>query len=157
MSEGLVFDKSFKRSLLMIPLKSVPTEEGVNRAGSVERSVFLMILVSLIILSNASLSFELPLRASSNLGFLFEKKKSLTTSEYVENVASAKGEVSALSHAELLISHCERLNDRELINFFEEEENTERLMKWALEPSEPVNPCTITLESLFTKTLICCA
>ena len=51
--------------------------------------------------------------------YLFEKKKSLTTSEYVENVVSAKGEVSALSHAELLISHCERLNDKELINFFE--------------------------------------
>ena len=62
--------------------------------------------------------FDKP-KINKSLNFLFEKKKSLTTSEYVENVASAKGEVSALSHAELLISHCERLHDRELINFFE--------------------------------------
>ncbi len=62
--------------------------------------------------------FDKP-KINKSLNFLFEKKKSLTTSEYVENVVSAKGEVSALSHAELLISHCEQLNDRELINFFE--------------------------------------
>ena len=62
--------------------------------------------------------FEKP-NINKSLNFLFEKKKSLTTSEYLENVASAKGEVSALGHAELLISHCEQLNDRELINFFE--------------------------------------
>ena len=62
--------------------------------------------------------FEKP-KINKSLNFLFEKKKSLTTSEYVENVASAKGEVSALGHAELLISHCEQLNDRELIKFFE--------------------------------------
>ena len=62
--------------------------------------------------------FEKP-KINKSLHFLFEKKKALTTSEYVENVASAKGEVSALGHAELLISHCEQLNDRELINFFE--------------------------------------
>ncbi len=62
--------------------------------------------------------FEKP-KINKSLNFLFEKKKPLTTSEYVENVASAKGEVSALGHAELLISHCEQLNDRELINFFE--------------------------------------
>ena len=62
--------------------------------------------------------FDKP-KINKSLNFLFEKKKSLTTSEYVENVVSAKGEVSALSHAELLISHCERLNDKELINFFE--------------------------------------
>ena len=62
--------------------------------------------------------FDKP-KINKSLNFLFEKKKSLTTSEYVENVASAKGEVSALGHAELLISHCEQLNDRELINFFE--------------------------------------
>ena len=48
-----------------------------------------------------------------------DKKKQLTTKEYLHNVASAKGEVSALNHAELLISHCEQLNDRELMNFFE--------------------------------------
>ncbi len=62
--------------------------------------------------------FDKP-KINKSLSFLFEKKKYLTTSEYVENVASAKGEVSALGHAELLISHCEQLNDRELINFFE--------------------------------------
>ena len=62
--------------------------------------------------------FDKP-KINKSLNFLFEKKKSLTTSKYVENVASAKGEVSALGHAELLISHCERLNDRELIKFFE--------------------------------------
>lgn len=33
----------------------------------------------------------------------------------------------------------QKIAKEELINFFEEEENTERLMKWALEPSEPVN------------------
>ena len=62
--------------------------------------------------------FEKP-KINKSLNFLFDKKKPLTTSEYVENVASAKGEVSALGHAELLISHCEQLNDRELINFFQ--------------------------------------
>ena len=51
--------------------------------------------------------------------FFLDKKKQLTTKEYLHNVASAKGEVSALNHAELLISHCEQLNDKELINFFE--------------------------------------
>ena len=62
--------------------------------------------------------FEKP-KINKSLNFLFEKKKALTTSEYVENVASAKGEVSALGHAEFLISHCEQLNDKELTNFFE--------------------------------------
>ena len=62
--------------------------------------------------------FEKP-KINKSLNFLFDKKKSLTTKEYVENVASAKGEVSALGHAELLITHCEQLNDRELIKFFE--------------------------------------
>ena len=62
--------------------------------------------------------FEKP-NINKSLNFLFDKKKSLTTKEYVENVASAKGEVSALGHAELLITHCEKLNDKELINFFE--------------------------------------
>jgi len=51
--------------------------------------------------------------------FFLEKKKQLTTQEFLHNVASAKGEVSALNHAELLISHCEQLNDKELMNFFE--------------------------------------
>ena len=62
--------------------------------------------------------FDKP-KINKSLNFLFEKKKSLTTSEYVENVVSAKGEVSALGHAELLITHCEQLNDKELMNFFE--------------------------------------
>ena len=51
--------------------------------------------------------------------FFSDKKKQLTTKEYLHNVASAKGEVSALNHAELLVSHCENLNDKELMNFFE--------------------------------------
>ena len=51
--------------------------------------------------------------------FLDKKKKQLTTQEYIHNVASAKGEVSALNQAEILLSHCEQLNDRELIKFFE--------------------------------------
>ena len=59
--------------------------------------------------------FEKP-KINKSLNFLFDKKKSLTTKEYVENVASAKGEVSALGHAELLITHCEKLNDKELIS-----------------------------------------
>ena len=62
--------------------------------------------------------FEKP-KINKSLNFLFEKKKALSTLEYVENVASAIGEVSALGHAELLISHCEQLNDRDLIKFFE--------------------------------------
>ena len=62
--------------------------------------------------------FEKP-KINRSLNFLFDKKKSLTTNEYVENVASAKGEVSALRHAELLISHCEQLNDKELVKVFE--------------------------------------
>ena len=62
--------------------------------------------------------FEKP-KINKSLNFLFDKKKPLTTKEYVENVASAKGEVSALGHAELLITHCEQLNDKELIKFFE--------------------------------------
>ena len=61
--------------------------------------------------------FEKP-KINKSLNFLFEKKKALTTKEYVENVATAKGEVSALGHAELLITHCEQLNDSELIKFF---------------------------------------
>ena len=51
--------------------------------------------------------------------FFSDKKKQLTTKEYLHNVASAKGEVSALNHAELLVNHCENLNDKELMNFFE--------------------------------------
>ena len=62
--------------------------------------------------------FEKP-KINKSLNFLFDKKKSLTTKEYVQNVASAKGEVSALGHAELLINHCEKLNNKELITFFE--------------------------------------
>ena len=62
--------------------------------------------------------FEKP-KINKSLNFLFDKKKPLTTKEYVENVATAKGEVSALGHAELLITHCEQLNDTGLIKFFE--------------------------------------
>ena len=62
--------------------------------------------------------FEKP-KINKSLNFLFDKKKPLTTKEYVQNVATAKGEVSALGHAELLITHCEHLNDGELIKFFE--------------------------------------
>ena len=62
--------------------------------------------------------FEKP-KINKSLNFLFDKKKPLTTEEYVQNVATAKGEVSALGHAELLITHCEQLSDSELIKFFE--------------------------------------
>ncbi len=62
--------------------------------------------------------FEKP-KINKSLNFLFDKKKSLTTKEYVQNVATAKGEVSALGHAELLITHCEQLSDSELIKFFD--------------------------------------
>ena len=58
-------------------------------------------------------------KIKKSLNFFLDKKKQLTTKEYVHNVASAKGEVSALYHAELLISHCEQMSEKELINFFE--------------------------------------
>ncbi|MDC3088216.1 malonyl-CoA decarboxylase [Alphaproteobacteria bacterium] len=47
-----------------------------------------------------------------------EKKQPLSSKDIIENVASAKGEVSALEYAELLMQHCEKLNDKDLINFF---------------------------------------
>ena len=43
------------------------------------------------------------------LSFFLDKKKQLTTQEYIHNVASAKGEVSALNHAEILLTHCEQI------------------------------------------------
>ena len=61
--------------------------------------------------------FEKPIKSNS-FNIFQDKSKSITTKDYIENVASAKGEVSALGYAELLMKHCEELNDKELLNFF---------------------------------------
>ena len=61
--------------------------------------------------------FDKPIRSKS-FNFFSDTKKSITTKEFINNVASAKGEVSALGYAELLMQHCEQLNEKELIKFF---------------------------------------
>ena len=61
--------------------------------------------------------FDKPIRSKS-FNFFSDTKKSITTKEFIDNVASAKGEVSALGYAELLMQHCEQLNEKELIKFF---------------------------------------
>ena len=61
--------------------------------------------------------FEKPIKNKS-FNFFSDKKKPTTTKDHIENVAYAKGEVSALGYAELLMEHCEELNDKDLINFF---------------------------------------
>ena len=61
--------------------------------------------------------FDKPIKSNS-FNIFQDKSKSITTKDYIENVASAKGEVSALGYAELLMKHCEELNDKELLNFF---------------------------------------
>ena len=61
--------------------------------------------------------FEKPIKSNS-FNIFQDKSKYITTKDYIENVASAKGEVSALGYAELLMKHCEELNDKELLNFF---------------------------------------
>ena len=61
--------------------------------------------------------FDKPIKSKS-FNFFSDIKKSVTTKEFIDNVASAKGEVSALGYAELLMQHCEQLNEKELIKFF---------------------------------------
>ncbi|MDC1356603.1 malonyl-CoA decarboxylase, partial [Pseudomonadota bacterium] len=61
--------------------------------------------------------FDKPIKSKSFI-FFSDTKKSITTKEFIDNVASAKGEVSALGYAELLMQHCEQLNEKELIKFF---------------------------------------
>ena len=50
--------------------------------------------------------------------FFSDKKKILSTKDFIDNVALAKGEVSALGYAEFLMQHCEKLDEKELITFF---------------------------------------
>ena len=46
-------------------------------------------------------------------------KQNISSKDFIENVATAKGEVSALLHAEAFMEHCENLNDPDLIKIFE--------------------------------------
>ena len=46
-------------------------------------------------------------------------KENISSKELIDRVATAKGEVSALIHAEALMKHCENLNDPDLIKLFE--------------------------------------
>ena len=61
--------------------------------------------------------FDKPIKSKS-FNFFSDTKTSITTKEFIDNVASAQGEVSALGYAELLMQHCEQLNEKELIKFF---------------------------------------
>ena len=61
--------------------------------------------------------FDKPIKSKS-FNFFSDTKISITTKEFVNNVASAKGEVSALGYAELLMQHCEQLDEKGLIKFF---------------------------------------
>ena len=61
--------------------------------------------------------FDKPIKRKS-FNFFSEKKQPLSSKDIIENVATAKGEVSALEYAELLMQHCEKLKDKDLINFF---------------------------------------
>ena len=61
--------------------------------------------------------FEKPIKSKS-FNFFAEKKKSISTKDFIDNVSSAKGEVSALGYAELLMQHCEHLSDNDLLDFF---------------------------------------
>ena len=56
--------------------------------------------------------FDKPIKSKS-FNFFSDTKTSITTKEFIDNVASAKGEVSALGYAELLMQHCEQLNEKE--------------------------------------------
>ena len=51
--------------------------------------------------------FDKPIKSKS-FNFFSDTKTSITTKEFIDNVASAKGEVSALGYAELLMQHCEQ-------------------------------------------------
>jgi len=61
--------------------------------------------------------FEKPIKSKS-FNFFAEKKKPTSTKDFIDNVSSAKGEVSALGYAELLMQHCEHLSDNDLLDFF---------------------------------------
>ena len=61
--------------------------------------------------------FEKPIKSKS-FNFFSEKKNSTSTKDFIDNVSSAKGEVSALGYAELLMQHCEQLSDKDLLDFF---------------------------------------
>ena len=61
--------------------------------------------------------FEKPIKSKS-FNFFAEKKKSISTKDFIDNVSSAKGEVSALGYAELLMQHCEHLSENDLLGFF---------------------------------------
>ena len=61
--------------------------------------------------------FEKPINTKT-FNFFSDSKKTLSTKDFIDNVASARGEVSALGYAELLMQHCEQLNDKDLIYFF---------------------------------------
>ena len=61
--------------------------------------------------------FEKPIKSKS-FNFFAEKKKSISTKDFIDNVSSAKGEVSALGYAEILMQHCEHLSDNDLLDFF---------------------------------------
>ena len=61
--------------------------------------------------------FDTPIKSKS-FNFFSGTKISITTKEFVNNVASAKGEVSALGYAELLMQHCEQLDEKGLVKFF---------------------------------------
>ena len=61
--------------------------------------------------------FDKPNKKKS-FNFFSDKKKILSTKDFIDNVALAKGEVSALSYAEFLMQHCEKLDEKELIIFF---------------------------------------
>ena len=61
--------------------------------------------------------FEKPINTKT-FNFFSDSKKTLSTKDFIDNVASAKGEVSALGYAEMLMQHCEQLNDKDLIYFF---------------------------------------
>ena len=61
--------------------------------------------------------FDKPDKKKS-FNFFSDKKKILSTKDFIDNVALAKGEVSALGYAEFLMQHCEKLDEKELIIFF---------------------------------------
>ena len=61
--------------------------------------------------------FDKPNKKKS-FNFFSDKKKILSTKDFINNVALAKGEVSALGYAEFLMQHCEKLDEKELIIFF---------------------------------------
>ena len=62
--------------------------------------------------------FDKPIKDRTFKLFTSTKQK-LTTQDFINNVASAKGEVSALIYAEALMEHCEKLNDNDLMKFFQ--------------------------------------